>query len=122
MKTVAVIGASTNRAKFGNKAVRAFAEQGYDVYPVNPRADEIEGMAVSSSIADVPVRPDIVTVYLPPALALKELPAIAEKGCGELWLNPGTVSPDVIAVAERLELTVVQDCSLLRIGVSPAAF
>ncbi|MFT5031990.1 MAG: putative CoA-binding protein [Candidatus Binatia bacterium] len=122
MKTVAVIGASTNRAKFGNKAVRAFAQQGYEVYPVNPRADEIEGIAASPGIADVPVRPDIVTVYLPPTLVLKELPVIAGKGCGELWLNPGTVSPEVIAEAERLGLTVVQDCSLLRIGVSPAAF
>lgn len=122
MKTVAVIGASTNRAKFGNKAVRAFAQQGCEVYPVNPRADEIEDIGACPSIAAVPVRPDIVSVYLPPALVLKELPAIAEKGCGELWLNPGTASPDVIAEAERLGLTIVQDCSLLRIGVSPAAF
>mgnify|MGYP003694999215 CR=1 FL=1 len=122
VKTVAVIGASTNRAKFGNKAVRAFAQQGFKVYPVNPRADEIEGIPSLASILDAPVEPDIVTVYLPPALVLKELPAIAEKGCGELWLNPGTVSPEVLAEAERLGLTVVQDCSLLRIGVSPAAF
>lgn len=122
MKTVAILGASTNRVKFGNKAVRAFAQQGFEVYPVNPRADEIEDIAACPSITDVPVRPDIVTVYLPPALVLKELPAIAEKGCGQLWLNPGTASPEVIAEAERLGLDVIQDCSLLRIGVSPAAF
>src|SRR5207249_7767641 len=74
MKTVAVIGASNNRAKFGNKAVRAFRQQGYRVYPVNPNATEIEGLSVYQSIRDVPVRPQRVTVYLPPPVLLKILP------------------------------------------------
>ena len=45
MKTVAIIGASSDRAKFGNKAVRAFQQQGCAVYPVNPKETEIEGLA-----------------------------------------------------------------------------
>lgn len=121
MKTVAVLGASTNRAKFGNKAVRAFVQQGYEVYPVNPRATEIEGVQAYGSISEIPVRPDMVSVYLPPAILLAGLGEIAEKGCGELWLNPSTDSPEAVSAAEELGLKVVCDCSLLRIGVSPAA-
>jgi predicted CoA-binding protein len=119
MKTVAIIGASANRQKFGNKAVRAFVQQGYGVYPVNPGAVEIEGLPAFKSILDVPVRPHMVTVYLSPPVLLKVLPDIAARGCNELWLNPGTESDEVLAEAERLGLNVIQACSIVGVGVSP---
>jgi len=121
MKTVAVIGASNNRAKFGNKAVRAFRQQGYTVYPVNLKETEIEGLRAYQSIRDVPVRPQMVTVYLPPPVLLKALPDIAARGCDELWLNPGTESDEVLAEAERLGLNVIQACSIIGVGMSPAS-
>jgi predicted CoA-binding protein len=120
MKTVAVIGASSNRSKFGNKAVRAFQQQGYTVYPVNPNEAEVEGLATFKSIKEVPVRPEKVTVYVPPAVLVKLLPDIAAKGCDELWLNPGTESDEVLAEAERLGLNAIQACSIVAIGVSPS--
>ncbi|HEY6169236.1 MAG TPA: CoA-binding protein [Verrucomicrobiae bacterium] len=120
MKTVAVLGASANRAKFGNKAVRAFVQQGYRVFPVNLHETEIEGLRVFKSLAEVPVRPVMISVYLPPVVALKVLPEIAAKGCDELWLNPGAESPEVLAEAERLGLNVIQACSIVGAGVSPA--
>jgi predicted CoA-binding protein len=120
MKTIAIIGASNDRSKFGNKAVRAFAQQGYEVYPVNPKENEIEGLKAYASIRDVPVRPGMVSVYLAPAVLLKVLPDIAEKGCDELWLNPGTESDEVLAEAEHLGLRVIQACSIVGVGVSPA--
>jgi hypothetical protein len=119
MKTVAVIGASSDRAKFGNKAVRAFRQQGHEVYPVNPKETEIEGLPVFKSIRDVPVRPAMCSVYLPPPVLLKLLPDIAARGCDELWLNPGTESDEVLAEAERLGLRVIQACSIVGVGVSP---
>lgn len=81
MPSVAILGASADRNKFGNKAVRAFARQGYDVFPVNPKESRIEGLAVFKSLAEVPVRPNLVSVYLPPPVLLKLLPDIAVKGC-----------------------------------------
>lgn len=119
MKTIAIIGASGDRQKFGNKAVRAFRQQGYQVYPVNPKEAEIEGLPAFKSIADVPVRPQSVSVYLPPPLLLKVLPAIAARGCDELWLNPGTESAEVLAEARRLGLNTIQACSIVGVGVSP---
>jgi hypothetical protein len=62
----------------------------------------------------------MISVYLPPLVLLKLLPEIAAKGCDELWLNPGTESDAVLAEAERLGLNVVQACSIVGIGVSPA--
>jgi len=119
MKTIAIIGASTDRQKFGNKAVRAFCQQGYEVYPVNPKEAEIEGLPAFKSIRDVPVRPQMISVYLPPPALLKVLPDIAARGCDELWLNPGTESDEILAAAERLGLNVVQACSIVGVGVSP---
>jgi predicted CoA-binding protein len=118
-KTIAIIGASTDRAKFGNKAVRAFVQQGYDVFPVNPKEETVEGLAAFKSIRDVPIRPQKISVYLPPPVLLKVLPDIAARGCDELWLNPGTESDEVIAEAERLGLNVIQACSIVAVGVSP---
>ena len=120
MKTIAIIGASSNRQKFGNKAVRAFLQQGYTVYPVNPNEPEIEGLSAVKSIRDVPVRPQMISVYVPPPILLKLLPDIAARGCDELWLNPGTESDDVLAEAERLGLKVIQACSIVAVGVSPS--
>jgi len=93
MPSIAIIGASADRQKFGNKAARAYQQRGYSVYPIHPSATEIEGLAAFKTIADVPVSPDLVSVYVPPKVLLPILPAIAQKGCRELWLNPGTESP-----------------------------
>jgi len=122
MRTVVIIGASSDRNKFGNKAVRAFQEQGYKVYPVNPKEREVEGLSAYHNIADVPVKPDMVSVYVPPPVLLKLLPEIAEKGCEELWLNPGTESDEVLAEAERLGLNTIQACSIVGIGTSPSKY
>ncbi|TAL03465.1 MAG: CoA-binding protein [Verrucomicrobia bacterium] len=122
MQTIAIIGASNNRSKYGNKAVRAFRQQGYEVFPVNPKEGRIEGLPAFKSIADVPVRPQMISVYLHPEVLLKVLPDIAAKGCDELWLNPGTESDAVLAEAERLGLNVIQACSIVGVGVSPEAF
>ncbi len=119
MKSVAIIGASNDQSKLGNKAVRAFKQQGFAVYPVNLSEPEIEGLPVFRSILDVPVRPDVVSVYLPPARVVKVLSEIAQRGCDELWLNPGTESGEVLAEAQRIGLNVIQACSIVGHGVSP---
>jgi hypothetical protein len=124
MPTVAVLGASTDRIKFGNKAVRAFVARGFTVYPVNPKATEIEGLAAYPSLAAIPadVHLDRISIYLPPAVGLKVLPEIAARGCKELWLNPGSESDELVAAAEAQELNVVQACSIVAVGMSPNDF
>lgn len=119
---MAVIGASADRKKFGNKAVRAFKSFGWQVFPVNPKINEVEGLPVFSSISAIPLRPNLVTVYLGPPVLLIILPEIAAKGCDEMWLNPGSDSPEVLAEAARLGLKVIQACSIVGLGLSPSQF
>jgi uncharacterized protein len=119
MKTVAIIGASNDRAKYGNKAVRAFLQQGYRVFPVHHQETTVEGVPAYRSIRDVPERPQKISAYVPPPVLLKLLPDIAARGCDELWLNPGTESDEVLREAERLGLNVIQACSIVGIGVAP---
>ena len=120
MKTIAILGASADRSKFGNIAVRAFVRQGWTVYPVNQKETHVEGLPAFKRLAEVPVRPNLISVYLPPPVLLKVLSDIAARGCDELWLNPGTESATVLAEAERLGLNVIQACSIVGIGLSPS--
>ncbi|HEX9943443.1 MAG TPA: CoA-binding protein, partial [Thermoanaerobaculia bacterium] len=96
MKTIAVLGASKDRGKYGNKCVRAYKAAGYEVFPVNPGAEEIEGLKAYRRLADVPAELERISVYLPPPLTLELLPEIAEKGAGQVWFNPGSADPRVL--------------------------
>lgn len=120
--TVAIVGASADRNKFGNKSVRAHAAQGYRVFPVNPRGGEIEGLAVCERLADVPVeRLDRISLYVPPQVGLSMVDEIAAKGCDELWLNPGSDSPELVEQARAKGLNPVVACSIVDVGVSPSS-
>src|SRR5215510_588773 len=80
MKTVAVIGASPSRHKFGNKALRAFREAGYRAIPITPRHEMVEGERAYASVLDYPDPIDMATVYVPPEIGITLLDAIARKG------------------------------------------
>lgn len=123
---VAVIGASENRAKFGNKAVRAFRQAGHDVIPINPRcagvARPIEGLQAYSSVADIPGPVDVATLYVHPAVGERVLEEIAAKGVRELWVNPGAESDSLLRRAQTLGLDARLQCSILAIDESPAEY
>lgn len=121
-RNVAIIGASANRAKFGNKSVRAHARAGWTVYPVNPRASAIEGFKASSSMAEVPVKVDRVTLYVPAAMGVTLLDDIARCEPGEVFLNPGSDGDEVEERAKALGLNVVTGCSIVDVGYTPADF
>jgi len=120
MKTAAILGASADPAKFGHTAVLAYARQGYAVWPVNPKEPHIAGHPAYRDIASLPGRPEVISAYLPPPILLGLLPAIAQRGCDELWLNPGTDSLEVVAEAQRLGLPVIRACSIVGLGLSPS--
>lgn len=122
MKTVAVIGASSNRAKFGNKALRAFERQGYAVIPINPNEAEVEGHRAYPSVLDVPGAIDLATVYVPAAAGVRVMDDLAKKGIPEVWLNPGADDREVVEKARAVGLKTVQHCSILAIGESPARY
>lgn len=115
--TVAIIGASSNRAKFGNRSLRAHRAAGYQVFPVNPKGGFIEGLAVYRAVGEIPGGPlSRVSMYVPPEIGITLLAEIAAKGCDELWLNPGSESDDLLARAKELGLETVVACSLIDVA------
>src|SRR4051812_33675003 len=110
MPVIAVIGASNNRNKFGNKALRAFARQGYTVVPINPREEVVEGHRAYRSVLDYPGDIDEATMYVPPRLGVKVIDELAEKKVPAVWLNPGADGPEVIARAKSAGIRTIVAC------------
>lgn len=122
MKRVAVVGASANRAKFGNKSVRAHAAAGWWVVPVNPKGGEIEGLPAARSLAEIGPGIDRVSVYLHPDQSLALLPELVAVAPGEVWFNPGSADEAVLAAAARLGLNAIDGCSIVDVGFEPDQF
>ena len=122
MPSIAIVGASTDRKKYGNKAVRAFKQGGWTVYPVNPGAAEVEGLPAFRSLAEIPDPVDRVSLYVPPRAGLAMLPDIAAKNPAEFFLNPGAESPELVEAARALGLNPLLACSIVNIGLRPEQF
>ena len=119
MKTVAVIGASSDRRKFGNRAFRAYREEGYTVIPINPNEASVEGVSTYPTVMDVPETIDMATVYVPPEIGITLLEGFERKQIAEIWINPGAESDQLIAEARRRKLNVIEACSIVGIGRNP---
>ena len=121
--TVAILGASSDRRKFGNKSVRAHRAAGYDVFPVNPKASEVEGLPAYARLNEIPAeRLDRISVYLPPQIGVSLLEEIQQSGAKEVWFNPGSESPELLRRADELGLKVKTACSIVNLGMSPVDF
>lgn len=120
-RTVAVIGASSDRQKFGNRAVRAFVRAGDTVIPINPHESQVEGIRAYASVLDVPGAIDMATFYVPPGVGELVIEEVARKGIPEVWLNPGAESDALIAHAHRLSIRPIVACSIVGAGQNPYA-
>ena len=112
-RTVAIIGASNDRTKFGNKALRAFQAEGYTVIPVNPSEHEVEGIPAYASVLDVPGPIDMATVYVQPEIGERLLAEFVTKQIPEIWFNPGAESDELMEKAQRLNLNAIFACSIV---------
>ena len=121
-KVVAVIGASNDHSKFGNRAVRAYLRQGHTVIPINPHENEVEGIKAYKSVLDVPGTIDMASFYVPPDVGEQVMNEIAKKGITEVWLNPGAESDRLIRHAQALHIEPIIACSIVAIGQDPYAF
>lgn len=123
MATVtAILGASSDRRKYGNKSLRAHVAAGHRVIPVNPTETEVEGLPAVASLARIEEPVDRISVYLPPPVTRRLLSEIAAAGAREVWFNPGAADSETIAEAQRLGIAVVDGCSIVDLGFSPAQF
>jgi len=121
-KVVAVIGASSDPRKFGNRAVRAFRKQGYTVIPINPNETEVEGERAYASVLDYPGTIDEASVYVQPEIGVGVMDELKKKGIPVVWLNPGADGRAVIERARALGLETRVACSIIGVGESPSSY
>ena len=112
-KTWAVVGASENKEKFGCKIFKFLDKAGeFKVYPVNPGLSEVFGQKCYASVKDLPEKPDVVNVVVPPKAGEQVMRECAEAGLRCVWLQPGADAPSVAGLGEELGLDVIKACVL----------
>jgi predicted CoA-binding protein len=114
----AVVGASTDREKYGNKVLRCYQQHGKEVYPINPKESQVEGLKAYAGLADLPVKPRGVSVITPPKVTERVVEEAAALGIRQVWMQPGAESPEAVAKAESLGLEVIAGgpCLLVVLG------
>ncbi len=113
-----VVGASTNRQKYGNKVLRCYLQNGKRAIPVNPNEAEIEGVSCAATISDLPPDALSISMITPPAVTAQLVPIALEKGIKNIWMQPGAEHPDAVALCRAQGINVIADgsCVLVVLG------
>lgn len=110
----AIVGASNERSKFGNRIYRDMRAAGYTVYAVNPNETEVEGDTTYPTIADLPEKPAVIDVVVPSWVGHRIAQDTADAGVKLFWLQPGAESGELIEKAESLGLDVIHNaCAMV---------
>jgi len=114
----AVVGASRERSKYGNKVLRAYLQDNRPVIPVNPAADKIEGLAVASDLSVLSETVHGVSIITPPSVTEKVVAEAGRFGIRHVWMQPGAESDAAIERARALEMNVIAGgpCLLVVLG------
>ena len=120
-RTLAVVGASRDGKKFGNKVYKDLIRKGYQTYPVNPNAEEIEGQPCYPNLSALPEAVDGVVFVVPPAETEKVVREAAEVGIARVWMQQGSESEEAVRLCEENGISVVSgECILM--FAEPAEF
>ena len=106
-KKLAVAGASRNPKKFGGAIFKELKEKGFDLYPVNPNADEIQGVQCYKSIAELP--DDVTHLYIVTQKVETQqiVDAAIEKGIKMIWMQQKSETPEAVKTAEDAGIIVI---------------
>jgi len=108
-----VVGASSNREKYGNKVLRCYLQHGKKAFPVNPREKSIEGIICVSSVLELPSSVRSVSIITPPPVTDQVVDKAIARGINSIWMQPGAESAKAVRVAEEAGLNVIADGSCL---------
>ncbi|UCC16727.1 MAG: CoA-binding protein [Dehalococcoidales bacterium] len=108
-KIFAIVGATDNTEKFGYKIFKNLKDRGYEVYPVNPKLETLDGIPVYHTLLDIPVKVDVVDFVVPPTVTEEILKDCHKLGLKRIWLQPGAESEDAIKYCNDNGMTVLYD-------------
>lgn len=116
----AVVGASRDRAKYGNKVLRVYQQNDRAVYPINPAGGEIEGAEAFADLASLPETAHGVSIITPPRITEQVVAQAIELGIKHLWMQPGAESQAAVDAAEKAGINVIAGdaCILVVLGYS----
>jgi len=112
-KKFAVVGATDNPQKYGNQIVKNLRSRGYEVYPVNPKLKELDGLTCYSRLADIPLKVDVVDFVVPPEVTEEILKQCKELGLNRVWLQPGSESEKAITFCQQNNMKVVHSVCVM---------
>ncbi len=117
-KVFGVVGASSNRDKYGNKVLRCYLSNNLKAIPVNPKETSIEGIPCVKSVADLPEDVKSISVITPPHVTEHVVEMAAEKGIEYIWMQPGAESPRAVELCAEKNIRVIADgsCILVVLG------
>jgi uncharacterized protein len=121
-RSVIIVGASNRRDRYANKAVRAYRDVGWTVYPVHPVEKVVEGIPCWPTVDSVPGRAMTMSLYVPPAVGLTVLGAAVAKGVRDVYVNPGAGSPELVERIHSLGMNPIEACSIVAMGRRPADY
>ena len=103
----AVVGASQDRSKYGNKVLRAYQQNDLTVFPINPKTAEVEGLKSYPDLAALPEPVHGISIITPPSVTERLVEDIAAAGIRHVWMQPGAESDLAVERAEALGLNVI---------------
>ncbi len=103
-KSYAVVGATENKDKWGWKILKSLKDAGLEVFPVNPKYDEIDGMACYKDLDSIPKIPSMVITVVPPKVTLEVLTKCSELGIKQVWMQPGSESEEAIEFCNKNDI------------------
>ena len=103
----AVVGASRDPEKYGHQVYKDLKSAGYEVYPVNPKTEEILGDRCYANIKELPRKPDVVDFVVPPGITERILEICIKLGVMRVWLQPGSESEKAIKFCQDHGIKVV---------------
>ena len=114
----AVVGASRDRSKYGNKVLRAYLQQGRTVYPINPHADEVEGIAAYPDLSSLPEPMQGISIITQPEVTELVIAEAERLGISHIWMQPGSESEAALMQAQAFDMNVIAGgpCALVVLG------
>lgn len=120
----AVVGASSNREKYGNKVLRVYLQKHKKVYPINPHEKSIEGVDCLPDIKSLPTNVKSISIITPPSVTEKVVVEAIAKGIKNIWMQPGAENNEAIKLCETNGINVIAKgpCILVTLGFHESAF